>query len=100
LLLVVANLSPANVFLNSVPSQPNQVIVADGPEAPPTVDRIIVANQQEYSTVARTDGPEWPPTVVKTDGPEWPPTVVKTDGPEWPPTVVKTDGPEWPPTFV
>lgn len=51
LLLVVASLSPANVFLNSVPSQSNHVIVADGPEAPPTVNGVI-----------RADGPEAPPT--------------------------------------
>jgi len=66
-LLIVVNLSPASPSPKLSPSQPNHVIVADGPEWP------------MYKV---TDGPEWPMYKV-TDGPEWPMYKV-TDGPEWP----------------
>ena len=44
-LLIVVNLSPASPSPKLSPSQPNHVIVADGPEWP------------MYKV---TDGPEWP----------------------------------------
>jgi hypothetical protein len=53
LLLMFVNLSPASVSVSGAHSQPNHVILADGPQYPPIVIGVPIDPD---------DGPEYPPS--------------------------------------